>query len=207
MRQSATRGIYEYWNSVRGSRIAPRRYEIEPSEISSLLSATMIVEHPGHESGRIRIAGTKAAGYLGEAARGRSFLELWTPEDAGVLQGVMKTIAEHGGVGVFTFEGRLGDAQTVSEFEMILLPLTHLERSIDRMLGAVALVKAAPWLETRSPTAIKLTSSEVIWPDGRPYLIAKSFAAQANIVADSRKARLVRSDRRQFLVYDGGLQD
>ena len=37
MKTSATRDLYDYWNSQRGRRIAPERGDIEPDSIRHLL--------------------------------------------------------------------------------------------------------------------------------------------------------------------------
>ena len=214
MRQATTQGLYQYWNTVRGSRLAPRRYEIEPSQIVSYLSETLILEHPGTDDCRVRVAGTRVCQWLGEDLRGRPFHELWSEADWFVLSDNIRTLARHGGVGLFTFAGEFVDDASAAEFEMLLLPLTHLEERIERVLGSISVIASPAWLETSLPRSVRLTSNAVVWPDGRPRGIVDSLRRLApplhevpSLRTNVRRARLVRSDRRSFLVYDGGLMD
>ena len=44
MKQRTIQTLYAYWNELRAGRIAPRRLEIEPSRISSILPETFMLE-------------------------------------------------------------------------------------------------------------------------------------------------------------------
>lgn len=223
MKQATTKALYHYWNAVRGERLAPRRYEIEPSQIVPFLSETIILEQPASDASRIRVAGTKVCEWLGNDLRGQLFLELWSEEDQLVLNDNLHAIVEHGAVGLFRFEAALHDGVTRkmqnAEFEMLLLPLTHLEERIERVLGSISVVREPSWLAAELPTRLMLRANDIIWPDGRPFGLVQS-TRRSRRDADStpalrseighagmRRARLVRSDRRSFLVYDGGRTD
>ena len=67
---------------------------------------------------------------------------------------------------------------------------------------------------TLSPEAIphgerlklkRLVAHELIWPDGRPHSVVDKVDRQVPFLPHIRTARIVRADRRQFRVYDGGL--
>lgn len=215
MRHVTTQGLYNYWNTVRGDRLAPRRYEIEPSQIVPFLSETVILEDPS-DACRIRLAGTRVCETLGDNLRGQAFLDLWSAEDQAVLHDSISTITLHGGVGFFNFSATLTDDVPSAEFELLLLPLTHLEERIERLLGSVALLEAPEWLATATPVQRLLTSNEIIWPEGRPHAFTNRrqapFQAREEVPvlrqqSGIRRARLVRSERRNFLVYDGGRAD
>lgn len=215
MRHVTTQGLYNYWNTVRGDRLAPRRYEIEPSQIVPFLSETIIVEEPTGAC-RIRLAGTRVCETLGDNLRGQAFLDLWSGADQAVLSDSISTITLHGGVGLFSFSASFAEDLPAAEFELLLLPLIHLEERIERLLGSVALVETPEWLSTATPSQCTLTSSEIIWPEGRPHAFANrrqtSLQTREEVPvlrhqAGIRRARLVRSDRRSFLVYDGGRAD
>ena len=209
---------------MRGRRLAPRRYEIEPSQIVPYLSETVILEQPGSDGCRIRVAGTKVCEWLGDDLRGQLFFELWSEEDQYILQDNLTTVVMHGAAGLFNFSGQLSDDQPAAEFEMLLLPLTHLEDQVERVLGSISVVRAPDWLDTTVPLRIALTSNEIIWPDGRPFALASHVRRAASENAHTpvfrglgkgsnpnsgaggelRRARLVRTSRQNFLVYDGG---
>jgi len=212
MKHSTSQGLYTYWNTVRGGRLAPRRYEIEPGQIAAYLSETMILENPLSDGCRVRVAGTQICDWLGDTIRGHCFFEMWDDSDRMVLEDNVGTIARHGGVGCFTVEGRCETSSETSRFEMLLLPLTHLGKDIERILGSISLLHAPSWLNEQFPTRLTLTHNEIIWPDGRPhaFLHREHFREVPVVKAGQhgiRRARLVRASDRSFLVYDGGLSE
>lgn len=212
MRHPTTRGLYAYWNAVRRTRLAPRRYEIEPSQIAPYLSDTIILEQPVQAACRIRLAGTQVCDHLGHDLRGALFYELWSESDQRILQDAMRSTISCGGVGLFTFNGTCRDTAPQAEFEILLLPLTHLGSDVERVLGNISVLKRPDWLETATAHQLRLTSNETIWPDGRPNFVVPQATSLNNDLSpirghdeDVRRARLVRRERRSFLVYQGGL--
>jgi hypothetical protein len=65
MQQPTSRQLYAYWDAVRNGRIAPRRSEIEPAKIASLLPQTFTAERTGLLGVRFRLAGTKICAQFG----------------------------------------------------------------------------------------------------------------------------------------------
>ena len=57
MQQETTWKLYAYWNGFRNGRIAPQRFEVDPSQISGLLRETFIAECSALNSFRFRLAG------------------------------------------------------------------------------------------------------------------------------------------------------
>jgi hypothetical protein len=202
MKQRTSQVLYAYWNDVRGDRMAPRRFEIEPSRIAAILPETFILERLTAETFRFRLAGTRICEQLGIELRGTDFLDLWTGEDRDLVQRDLATLARQGGAGLLEAEALTASGQGV-RLELLLLPLVHTQNSVDRLLGALSPIDAPAWLGTERATRYRLLRHEVIWPDGRPHsLIERNH--QAPFHATIQTARLVRSDRRQFRVYDGG---
>lgn len=207
MKLPTTKGLYDYWNAVRGARLAPRRYEIEPSQIVPFLSETIILERPDDEGCRVRVAGTRIEEWLGQDIRGELFFDLWRPEDRVVLMDNVMSMCAHGGVGLFEFSVQERDADcAAASFEMLLLPLTHLGENVERVLGSISIIEDTLFTGDMS-MGLSLTHNEVVWPDGRPHGLAREGETRGvtqAVAGGFRRARLVRSDRRRFLVYDGG---
>jgi len=175
------------------------------------LAETIILEQPDHDSCRIRLAGTQVCQNLGSDLRGTLFYELWSEDDQAVLRDTLHSIVNYGSVGVLTFSGHLTDDDAFAEFELLLLPLTHLADRVERVLGSVSILTTPTWLETSLPQQFNLTTNEVIWPDGRPRMRVHDHERMLNAISPSlrhdtevRRARLVRRERRNFLVYQGG---
>jgi hypothetical protein len=214
MRQPTTQGLYQYWNTVRGGRRAPRRYEIEPSHIAAILSETLILEHPDSSTCRVRVAGTQLGEWLGRDLRGELFYELWGEDDQFVLRDNMQAVVSHGAAALLTFAASLTGQDGDAQFEMLLLPLTHHDNSIERVLGSVASISTPDWLDLSIPSSLYLTSNQIIWPDGRPRPLVDTISSQSQALSDVpslkqdasiQRTRLVSRARRNFLVYQGGL--
>jgi hypothetical protein len=98
-----------------------------------------------------------------------------------------------------------GQAGRTSSFEAVLLPLVHTTQDIDRIVGSISCTTLAPLAAGSRIDARRLTSHRTIWPDGRPHAVLARGDVQSPFLPHTRGARLVRSERRQFRVYDGGL--
>jgi hypothetical protein len=226
MKQRTSQILFAYWNEARAGRIAPRRFEIEPSRIGSILSETFILERlcTAERTGptrtatelkpvyRYRLAGTKLCEHFGDDFRGRDFLDDWDLDDRANLEQALTGMSERGGVSVVTFEastssgvGRASGSRKRATFEAIMLPLVHTNDSLDRFLGCMSAIDEPSWLGSERLTDKSLLRCELIWPDGRPFPVVEKTRNQTPFLAEIRNARLVRSERRQFRVYDGGL--
>ncbi len=204
MKTTTSQMLFNYWNSVRGSRLAPRRFEIEPGCIASILPETFILERGPHADIRYRLAGTRICEQFGAEFRGTSFLDGWLAPDRAALQNHITRVMMEGGTGLLALEAVSARGRR-AEFEALLLPLTHTRETIDRILGAFVLVNGEPWVGTEPLTSRRLIDQKIIWPDGQPHPSAETHNRQAPFLPHIRSARIVRCDRRQFRVYDGGL--
>src|SRR5690606_24764284 len=81
MKNDTSRVLFHYWNAIRGTRRAPRRFEIEPARISRILPEAFILEQRDVDTYRFRIAGTRLCELFGMELRGHNFLELWEDGD------------------------------------------------------------------------------------------------------------------------------
>jgi hypothetical protein len=210
MKSKTSQLLFSYWNEVRRDRLAPRRFEIEPSRITPLLSETFILERLDSDSYRYRLAGTRICEQFDAELRGTNFLDGWSAEDRITLARQMQASAQQGGVVVATFE-TLSFGALAGTYECLLLPLLHTREHVDRFLGAMTQLStgaAASHAETSEPIRItgrRLAGIELIWPDGKPHSVVSSLNRQVPFLPHVRNARIVRSDRRQFRVYEGGL--
>lgn len=204
MKSKTCQILYAYWNDVRQNRLAPRRFEIEPSRIAPILSETFILERLDADTFRFRLAGTRICEEFGTEFRGTNFLDGWAPDDRISLMRHMESLTRQGGVGVLTFDVKT-PAYGLASFECLLLPLIHTRDTIDRFLGALSRIDGPKTRPDERLAMRRLLSSEVIWPDGRPHTLIASQQRQIPIMPHVRNARIVRVDRRQFRVYEGGL--
>lgn len=204
MRQTVSNALYAYWNEVRKDRLAPRRFEIDPARIAALLPDTFIIERIDGETSRFRLAGTRICDVFGVEFRGVNVFDLFSDEDRTTLQRQISVIALHGAVGRFVIAANTATTLT-AKFEMSLMPLVHTREIVDRFLGSIAALENLPWLGTVPLTTLRILSHDLVWPDGRPHAMIDNMHRQPPFVAHLGEGRIVRSDRRQFRVYDGGL--
>lgn len=206
MRQRTTSTLYAYWNEVRQGRLAPRRFDIEPSRIASVLPDTFMLERQTSGNYTYRLAGTRICNTFQNEFRGLDFFINWNAADQDILKTYFTDITARGGVGLFTFECGPKSGEKLY-FEMILLPLVHTMDTINRYMGAISAINTVSWLGSRDPGEAQLVSHEMIWPEGKPHAVAERTARQLPFHAHVRHAKIVKSDRRQFRVYEGGLSN
>ncbi len=200
MKHDTSRILFDYWNKVRGTRRAPRRFEIEPARISRILPEAFILEQVDGEIFHFRIAGTRLCELFGMELRGHNFLDLWEDEDRFPIKRRFAAIAEQGAAGLFEFEAD-GSGRDPVNFEVLIVPLIQKDSAIDRFLGAMSPASEPLWLEMEHLERCHLLRHELIWPDGLPPG-ARIFRPPS---PDVRDARLVRVAHRSFRVYEGGL--
>ena len=204
MKQAITKALYAYWNDVRGSRLAPKRFEIEPSQIAGILPDTFILERVDASTARFRLAGTRICEAFGAEFRGVNFFDLFGNEDRLTLLRQFSVIARQGAGCEFVLSAESETGKT-AQFEVLLLPLMHTRETIDRFLGSIAPVDRQPWFGSEPLSKSRIVSLELVWPDGRSHAMIDQVKRQTPFMPHMREARIVRSDRRQFRVYDGGL--
>jgi hypothetical protein len=158
MRQQNTKQLFDYWNRVRDGRLAPRREEIEPSDIRNLLSDTFILEVSGTmRTISYRLAGTRLCAAFGRELKGYGFLGHWAEEDCfEVAKLLSKTYREFKPV-VFVMRGKTESGKEV-DYEMIALPLEPMADGSTRILGIATPEKNYYWLGTEPLTDCSLRS-------------------------------------------------
>lgn len=213
MKHAASQALYAYWNEVRGSRLAPRRLEIQPARIGTLLLDTFILEHGGGHDFRFRLAGTRVASRFGMDLRSQDFLSCWSEEDRDLLAYHLSAISELGRVGLFTGEAKIAFDPAGRErpeprlFELLVLPLVHTGQAIDRFLCLLVPLDEPATSPERRIQGLKLLAAEAIWPNGVSEDSRRFDDRQLPLDPQVRHARIVRQGRRQFRVYEGGRID
>ncbi|HWB44158.1 MAG TPA: PAS domain-containing protein [Hyphomicrobiaceae bacterium] len=204
MKHRTTQILYAYWNEVRAGRIAPRRLEIEPARIAGILPDTFMLEHHDAATYQYRLAGSRVCELFGRELRGTNFLEGWSVADRLALARRLSTMREQGGV-VLLEIAAANDAGHRIELEVLLLPLVHVGTQVGgRILGAISTTGPVLWLGSARLDSKRLQREEVIWPDGRPHSLLERSGRQAPFLPAAMDGRLVRDQRRNFRVLQGG---
>lgn len=205
LKHKTSETLFAYWNKVRGNRPTPRRFEIDPGRIASILPSTFILERIDAENFRFRLAGTRVCDMFGAELRGTNFLAGWTPSDRTPLIRHLAALSKQGAVHAIHLEAApLARAST--PFEALLLPLRHTGEAIDRVLGAFSPLEPPHWLGELPLTSKRIIAQELIWPAGETAgQEHDDRRADVPVLLPAEHARIVRSERRQFRVFEGGL--
>lgn len=205
MKEKTSQLLFTYWNEVRGDRVAPRRFEIEPSRIAPVLPETFILEREQRSDYRFRLAGTRVCEQFGREFRGSNLLEMFAESDRETITRLLETVCHEGAVGVLGFRGTDAGNRSV-DFEMVLLGLVHTGEAISRVLGAITALQPPGWLGSTPITVLSVTTTSMIWPDGRPHAVIEKFDRRAPFMRHTQQPATVhRLNRRTFRVYEGGL--
>jgi hypothetical protein len=203
MKQRTLQTLYSYWNELRAGRLAPRRLEIEPSRIASILAETFMLDRSEEGVWQFRLAGTRLCELFGSELRGADFLQGWDGDDRLVIERQLASICEQGGAGLLTIEIGFDNRHRL-ELEAILLPLLHSGETVGRIIGAMSTSSFSRWQHTDSPVTRRLVRHEIIWPDGRPHAIVQRLGRRAPFVREVRQPRVPKYERPQLRLLDGG---
>ena len=190
MQQPTSRQLYAYWDHVRNGRVAPRRFEIEPSMIAAVLPETFIVEGTGALGYRFRLAGTRICEQFGRELRGADLLSLWEDADRDAVASLLRNVVADGVVGCGRFRAYSCTNRQAS-FEFVLLPLIHTGDTINRVLGAITAIDPPFWLGAEPLLRQEILELNLHWPDGHPALQAPA-------------SEVVSIGSRRFRVLEGG---
>lgn len=204
MKNRPSKVLYAYWNEVRGDRLAPRRFEIEPARLASILPDAFILERMGDMDVRYRLAGTRIIEQFGSDFRGTSFFDGFVLTDRRIIERQIREMVNQGGGAVFDITSTTHTGKKVTH-ECLILPLIHMRDVVDRFVGCISAVDAPEWLGEEPLVERSVTAYEAVLPEGVPGTVLPFPAASLQDDQHVRTARIVRSDRRYFRVYNGGL--
>ena len=177
MQKQSTKTLYDYWNSLRGSRSAPDRRDIDPTKIRGALANTFILELNDNTEFDFRLAGSHICSIYARELKGRSFSRLWHPRDRDAMGTLVRAVTEDHAVALITFTGMTA-IHTRTSVETILLPVRHNGSTQSRLLGSMTVVDEPYWLGVQPVVEQRITGLRLIWPDDQSHSdIARDVAA------------------------------
>jgi hypothetical protein len=177
MQKQSTKTLYDYWNSLRGSRSAPDRRDIDPTKIRGALANTFILELNDSREFDFRLAGSHICATYSRELKGRSFTRLWHPRDRDAMETLVRAVTEDHAVALITFQGSTALNTKVS-VETILLPVRHNGSTQSRILGAMTAMDEPYWFGSQPVVEQRITGLRLIWPDDNSLAeMARDIAA------------------------------
>jgi len=186
MRQDGSVQLFQYWNRLRGERRAPRRTEIEPADIKTLLADTFILERDARGEAVFRLAGTRLCAIYGRELKGFSFPSLWRHRDQAMLSRLADTIFDGSGVVVVSYDG-YNEHRRSASFEMLMLALEGTGES-PRALGIISAASRPYWLGADAIIDAALESVRVVDPDREPMFLKNRPAVPVPALSPSEIA-------------------
>jgi hypothetical protein len=206
MKLDGTIALFQYWNRLRAGRSAPKRTEVEPADIKTLLADTFILEKDARGEAVFRLAGTRLCATYGRELKGFAFASLWKDKDQRMVHRLAYGAFNAKSVVVISYQGSSQSGRSV-EFELLMLPLDGgLENP--RCLGAAIAAERPFWLGADPLVESAIDSVRVIDPDrepmflkSRPAIALPSLAPSQSVLAQStgRGKRI-----RHLIVLEGG---
>lgn len=210
MNQNGSITLFQYWNRLRDGRPAPKRSEVEPADIKSLLADTFILERDTRGQAVFRLAGTRLCACYGRELKGFSFPSLWREKDQRLVSRLIHGVFDQKSVVLIAFEGFSRNGRT-NKFELLALPLDGGVEN-PRCLGVISAVEKPFWLGADPITDALIDSIRVIDPEKEllnnrpaidvPSLVPDELATPETISALGRARRI-----RHLVVFDGGREE
>jgi hypothetical protein len=164
MQKTSTKTLYDYWNTLRGSRSAPDRRDIDPTRIRGALANTFILELNDQREFDFRLAGSHICAAYSRELKGRSFTRLWHQRDQEAMDTLIRAVTEDHAVALVTFQGTTA-IHTKVQIETILLPVRHNGGTNTRLLGAMTAIDEPYWFGVQPIMEQRITGLRLIWPD------------------------------------------
>ncbi len=146
MRHKTSKKIFTYWNNLRGTRVAPERTEIEPSDIRDILGDTFILEVDHlYRTISFRLAGTKLCSSYGRELKSVGYLGLWDEADNLKIFDAVKQVYHQAKPIVIAHIAETENNHFL-EYETLLLPLLNGSSETVRILGTAAPSETPIWM-------------------------------------------------------------
>lgn len=212
MNQNGSIALFQYWNRLRDGRPAPKRAEVEPADIKSLLADTFILEKDTRGEAVFRLAGTRLCSVYGRELKGFSFPSLWREKDQRLVARLIHGVFQQKSVVVITYEGFSRNGRS-NKFELLALPLDGGVEN-PRCLGVISATEKPFWLGADPIADALIDSIRIVDADkepmflknrpaiGVPSLVPSDLGVPETISALGRVRRI-----RHLVVLDGGREE
>ncbi len=163
-----------YWSNMRKGHTVPRRTDIDPRGIESVLENAFVAEKIAPGLARLRIAGTHLSDLMGMEVRGMPLSAFIAPEQRETLAELLVEVFDRPAIVKIHVEAPGGVGRRVLKGTLILLPLRSDLGDISRALGCFL----TDGLIGRTPRRFNIVSHSVE-PIGLQVEAAKSTSEVA----------------------------
>lgn len=139
MKHPSSRAFFAYWDSQRGTALAPERSAIEPSAVRELLGDIFVLSCDPAAGYPFRVAGTRLCALFGRDMKGVSLPSLFATDSRSECQDILGVVAEEALPLVAGVTGALRGGPP-AHLEMLLLPFAPRLHTPLSMTGSLAVV-------------------------------------------------------------------
>jgi hypothetical protein len=132
---SAMAQIEAYWEALRGSRLMPKRSEIDPRGIETALEYTFVLERIAIGMARLRIAGSHLNNLMGMEVRGMPLTSFITPNGRAQMGDILEEVFQRPSACEIRLSTEVGRDKPAMDARMLLLPLKSDLGDVSRVLG------------------------------------------------------------------------
>ena len=186
MRQTSSHHLYDYWNALRGSALAPDRARLDPHKISGILSDTFILQVDHWKSLPFRLVGSRTNSLFIRELKGYPFTHLFTLTARPEIKSAIEWISEDGVPLIAGVRGHAPYDRQIN-LELLLLPLLHENKLDQRILGSLSLSEKPEWIGLIAIDHLEITSLRIL----NPSQSAKKTTSQILRLAPPSSTKLV----------------
>jgi hypothetical protein len=171
MKTQSAQYLFQYWNRLREGSPAPRRTQIEPSDIRDVLSQTFILEAK-HNNAEVnfRLAGTAISNLFGRTLRGTPIRALFQEQTKPILSRLMRNCYQDCSVVLLGFDATSRSGRHTL-LEIMMLPLQD-ESEGHRILGCLVPHKYQFWHGLDPIEKMDLHSIRLVDAEREPLFLA-----------------------------------
>ena len=177
MRHRATRELFDYWNALRGPRAAPERAEIDLAAIRGLIADMFMLDVDAARLFPFVLSGTRVNALACTEQHGRSFLDLWAPQEQGNVAALLLAMID-AACPLVAAAGAKPEGCPDHEIELLLLPLGRRGQNRTRILGLIAPTATPSWLGLLPVQDLTLRSVQSINDAAMPIGIDAATASR-----------------------------
>jgi len=130
------RAVQKHWETLRGTRIAPARTEIDPKPLAHCLDVMFVAEVVAPGVARLRLAGQQLGDLLGMEPRGMPLSVFFAAPARPELAQALAQVCQ-GARAVLPLRSDASLGQPAIEGMLALMPLTDSDGRITRILGVL----------------------------------------------------------------------
>ncbi len=191
---------------LRGSRPAPERAEIDLAAIRGLIADMFMLDIDAAHVFPFVLSGTRVNALACAEQNGRSFLDLWSPEEARNIAAMLLTVMDAScplvATAVATPEGFPDH-----KIEILFLPLGRRGQDRARILGLIAPTTSPSWLGLLPVKNLTLRSLRAMDDAPAPLNVdLRCLVATAPLSPQARPVGKQTKNIRHLRIFDGGRQ-